>query len=714
MRAHVASLGLRASDLANPQLLSDTTDAKSGRTNLIFGQRVNGLQVANASLNISLSGDHRVTSVTSSFVAIKSQPASKPILSAAQALSRAASALGLTLHNPPVVKSVQGMERVTTMICPDASSDPIVARLVYLAAAKGLKLGWQMTLRPKAANRYQVTLDSTSGANLGRAAIASTSAADALPTPSPGSPDLAVSSDSDASSSDNITNFNNSSPASALLFNIANTLSGAAVTLYANGVAVASTTASGNTTTIVTDGSTVFVDGDYLFTARETSPGQAESTDSAALTVTVDTAAPSATATTPPVTTPGAASYSFTVQFDDSKNVDWSSFGNANVTVTGPGGFSHLAGLVGMSTDGNGPSITATYRITPPGGTWDYTDNGTYAILLNSGQVHDIAGNSAAAGTLTTFQLSIPPLAPDLLPASDSGLSSSDNVTNFNNGSITRGLQFSAAGITPGATVNIYVDGKLAGSGLAGGVLSTTGTWTIADGIHQVTVRQVVAGVESPDSPAIAVTIDTVAPPPPVPSLESGSDTGASNADRITSSLTPTFDAPVAEAQTVYLQVDDQPAVSVQMSGPGVAKLTVPTPPVTYLPPAIYAAAGNPAGIRTADFNGDGKQDIAFSDLTSGDVYILYGRGDGTFDHAQIVPNINASGFEVADLNGDGRADFVIHDAVWTFYVALAHPEPGAIYSRCGSWRWRRDLQAANHAALSRQLGRLWHHLWRL
>ncbi len=59
---------------------------------------------------------------------------------------------------------------------------------------------------------------------------------------------------------------------------------------------------------------------------------------------------------------------------------------------------------------------------------------------------------------------------------------------------------------------------------------------------------------------------------------------------------------------------------------------------------------GVPNGVAAGDFNGDGKQDLAF-----GTGYVL-GNGDGTFGAEQALP-AGIAGFAVSDLNHDGFAD---------------------------------------------------------
>jgi hypothetical protein len=69
--------------------------------------------------------------------------------------------------------------------------------------------------------------------------------------------------------------------------------------------------------------------------------------------------------------------------------------------------------------------------------------------------------------------------------------------------------------------------------------------------------------------------------------------------------------------------------------------------------------------VAVGDFNGDGRQDLAIADVHGLDVGIRYGNGNGTFT---IQPDVSAGGetnpiaqypifVAVADFNGDGRPD---------------------------------------------------------
>jgi hypothetical protein len=115
----------------------------------------------------------------------------------------------------------------------------------------------------------------------------------------------------------------------------------------------------------------------------------------------------------------------------------------------------------------------------------------------------------------TTSTITSPtPNALDLLAASDTGVSSSDDLTNRNN-TAGKTLQFSVANTVFGSAVRLFADGLLVATGTGtGGVLTltTTGNVTLADGAHTLVARQSLGNVDSSNSSAVAVTVDTVAP----------------------------------------------------------------------------------------------------------------------------------------------------------------------------------------------------------
>src|SRR5947199_1149048 len=82
------------------------------------------------------------------------------------------------------------------------------------------------------------------------------------------------------------------------------------------------------------------------------------------------------------------------------------------------------------------------------------------------------------------------------------------------------------------------------------------------------------------------------------------------------------------------------------------------------------AASGSPVPVGhgpftevLGDFNSDGELDLAVVNLNDNTVTILFGNGDGTFSATTSPVIVNQPGTMVtADFNGDGRLDFAIVD----------------------------------------------------
>ena len=113
---------------------------------------------------------------------------------------------------------------------------------------------------------------------------------------------------------------------------------------------------------------------------------------------TIDRAAPSVVSLdAPDVPVAGDDLYTITVVYSDSLALDVSSLDDGDLRVTGPGGFDQPATFAGVTPTGDGAPRTATYHVTPPGGTWDAADRGDYTVALAADQVRDTLGNAAGA-----------------------------------------------------------------------------------------------------------------------------------------------------------------------------------------------------------------------------------------------------------------------------------------------------------------------------
>ncbi|MHB9050032.1 MAG: Ig-like domain-containing protein, partial [Pirellulales bacterium] len=398
-------------------------------------------------------------------------------------------------------------------------------------------------------------------------------------------PDLLAVSDTGSSSTDSTTNLDNSTPDKTLQFAVGNSIPGATVTLYADGLAIGTAVANGTTTTVTTDGSLDLEDGAHSFSATQTFPGREESPHSASLSVTVDTVPPA-----PPAAPDLQAASDTGISNTDNLTADRT----PTFTMSAPSGCYYRVYRDGVQISGDYEGGTSYTTSSQNSGTHAYT-----------GVSVDKAGNvSATSPALSvTIDISIP-LAPDLLAVSDTGLSSTDNLTNLDNSGPDKTLQFTVGNTYVWATVTIYADGIAIGSAVADGATTTVmtnGSFELADGPHTITARQTLTGrAESTDSAALSLTIGTVAPiTPPATDLQSASDTGISNSDNITADNTPTFDVTVPAG--FYFRIYRS---GVQISGDYESGASFTTPVQadgTYsYAAAVVDAAGNMSSLSPA------------------------------------------------------------------------------------------------------------------
>lgn len=85
----------------------------------------------------------------------------------------------------------------------------------------------------------------------------------------------------------------------------------------------------------------------------------------------------------------------------------------------------------------------------------------------------------------------------------------------------------------------------------------------------------------------------------------------------------------------------------------------------------------NPTAIAATDFNGDGKQDLI---ITAGSVLFLRGNGDLTFQSpVALGDQVAASAVSIADMNGDGHPDIVVTDSVFDGVSILINGGKGTV-----------------------------------
>src|SRR5262245_7026447 len=81
-------------------------------------------------------------------------------------------------------------------------------------------------------------------------------------------------------------------------------------------------------------------------------------------------------------------------------------------------------------------------------------------------------------------------------------------------------------------------------------------------------------------------------------------------------------------------------------------------------PDPAFPVGLSPAAVAAADFNGDGKSDLATANSLSNDLSILLGRGNGEFEPERRIAieqlYDHPTNVAAADLNADGKIDLAV------------------------------------------------------
>ncbi|MDQ2911095.1 MAG: Ig-like domain-containing protein, partial [Actinomycetota bacterium] len=393
---------------------------------------------------------------------------------------------------------------------------------------------------------------------------------DTIAPATPIAPDLDAASDTGASNSDNVTR--QTAPVFTGLAEASSTID-----LLVNGA---------------TDGSApVGPDGRYSITAVTLGDGTHaiavdakdlagnSSTVSPTLNITIDTVAPG----TPAVPALDAASDSGASSSDGITNDSTPTFtGNAEPNAAMKV-FDGTALKGTASADGAG-----SYSVTS-----SLLADGVHSMSTSAS---DLAGNESARSGPRSVTIDTVAVAgvPDLAAASDSGSSSSDDLTNDSTPTIVGTAE-------PSAAVTLYADGIVRGSGTAGagdGSYAITNA-ALVDGLHSISISIVdLAGNVSLRSIALGITIDTLAPgAPSVPDMLPGSDSGASNSDNVTNDPTPTVNGNAESGAAVKLLAGGL----LRGSGPATAgSYSITLSPLAEGTHALSASATDLAGNESA------------------------------------------------------------------------------------------------------------------
>ena len=126
---------------------------------------------------------------------------------------------------------------------------------------------------------------------------------------------------------------------------------------------------------------------------------------------------------------------------------------------------------------------------------------------------------------------------------------------------------------------------------------------------------------------------------------------------QLTATILPTD---IAKAGTASITVVN-PGPGGGTSGVLFFPIATPTSSVPLARTDFDSAGGN-IQVVTADFNGDGKLDLATAEYYDSTVRIFLGKGDGTFSIGPTYPACHAGGLATGDFNGDGIGDLAVAD----------------------------------------------------
>ena len=182
-----------------------------------------------------------------------------------------------------------------------------------------------------------------------------------------------------------------------------------------------------------------------------------------------------------------------------------------------------IAGLISpfSVTPSNNSGEGGDDWILQPADTFEFTITFNSSI---SGLFTDSLLLTSTAGTPGTFTVDLTASAVPLTtsgvsldPSSDTGQSSTDNITRLNNNGVDNRLVFNITGVEENATVTVYANETAIGSavvpvGQTSVAVTTNGTSPLIDGDIVITAKQMRGGAESNASDPLVITVDSIGP----------------------------------------------------------------------------------------------------------------------------------------------------------------------------------------------------------
>ncbi len=291
---------------------------------------------------------------------------------------------------------------------------------------------------------------------------------------------------------------------------------------------------------------------------------------------------------------------------------------NTTVTLESTGGL--VIGSATVAANGS-YTVQATSKLA----------DGTYSLVLTDA---DVAGNVSKQSPVFTLVIDTTapaaPTTPKLLASDDSGVLG-DGITNVRQPHLT-------GTATAGVTVQLLnSSGTVLGSAVAAasGAYSVQPASPLANGLYILSTRAVdLAGNISPSSGGLSLTIlNTTPATPAVPTLSAANNIGTSTSPK-SMSRQPAIQGTATAGDTVRLLNASGTVLATTTAGASTGSYTLP--PTSNLPIGVNAlrvqqvdVAGNVSAASTAvsvtivntaqaDFNGDGKTDMAVYQASTG------------------------------------------------------------------------------------------------
>jgi hypothetical protein len=337
-----------------------------------------------------------------------------------------------------------------------------------------------------------------------------------------------------------------------------------------------------------------------------------------------------------------------------------------------------------LGSYGVGTTATFLRQVNPPAGTLGNPGVASAVTGAPSGnnfvRVEGPNAGGPGVNTLTVSSFAVQgvisdttdgaPAMPDLAVASDTGRSSTDNITSATTPTFTG----SAA---DGSTVEVLVDGVPAGSAVAaGGTYSVVPTTALAPGRRTITART--TNPAFPADPAapqflasggLAITVDTTAEPitmgtgPSNPTLDSTPTFNFSSSE-----AGATFECQLLPTNSAWAGCATGMTYDAQANGIYTFNVRSTDTAGNVSAPASYVwriGSGAPASATSdeqKDMNGDGNPDLV-SRSSDGKLWLYPGNGSGRLG-TRI--NIGSSGWNAmsaittpGDFNSDGDSDII-------------------------------------------------------